>query len=134
MLGRKYGEVKYDKMDGAWLFIPTFDLPSGWNKSQVGVLIDIPWSTPGYPSVAPQWFWTDEDLETADGQSIGHFFTSGTHGGAQEYRDQGWGHFCVHLNEWRPASGANWLSGHSLITYLDLIRAIFHDRQTLSGG
>jgi len=131
-LSRYYGRASFDEKDGAWLHVEQFSIPPGWNKSKVEILIDIPWGTPGYPSLAPHWFWTDRDLATSTGRSISHFFTAGNGLADQQYLDRGWGHFCVHVNDWRPAGGANLLRGHSLISYLNLIRAIFSDRRTLS--
>lgn len=131
LLARRYGAVSYDRADGAWVYVERFPVPHGWNKSEVEILIDIPWSSPGYPSVAPEWFWTDRDLKTSDNHSIGHFFTAGTAAGNGEYLDRGWGHFCVHLNEWRPAGASNPSSGHNLLSYLNLISMIFHDQRRL---
>jgi hypothetical protein len=124
-----YGEVDFDTKDGTWLHIPNFPLPKGWNWNVVSILIDIPDGIPGYPSRAPEWFWTNKSLRTGDGQPIGHFFTNNANDA--KYAADGWGHFCVHLNEWSPRSGANWTSGHSLVTYLNLIRMIFRDQQSL---
>lgn len=133
LLAQRYGRVAYDSTDGSWLHVEKFPIPPGWNKTQVEILIDVPYGTPGYPSVAPQWFWVDHDLRTDDGRAIGHFFAQGLGREDERYLDQGWGHFCVHVDQWRPSSGANLLNGHSLITYLNLIGAIFHDRRTLGG-
>lgn len=128
-LAQTYGEVDFDTTDGTWLHVPNFKLPTGWNFDVVSILIDIPTGVPGYPSVAPQWFWTNKSLRTSDGQPIGHFFVN--HADDQRYANQGWGHFCIHVNEWRPAPGNRWTHGHSLVTYLDLIRMVFRDQRTL---
>lgn len=128
---RQFGDVRFDQEDGTWFYVTSFELPNGWNKSTVELLIDIPSGTPGYPSVAPQWFWTDHDLCTHRGLPIGHFFKANPD---QIHDAKGWGHFCVHANEWRPSRGTDLKNGHSLITYLNLIRTIFHDHRTLSGG
>ncbi|MBF6446607.1 hypothetical protein IU429_02895 [Nocardia elegans] len=129
LIGMRFGEASYDQKDGAWLHVPHFGMPQGWNTDTVGILIDVPWGTPGYPVVAPQWFWTNRDLATNDGTSIDHFFTGDRD---PAYQSQGWGHFCVHLNDWKPANGLSLRSGHSLLTYLNLIWTIFHDHGTLS--
>lgn len=129
-IGMRYGEVSFDRSDGTWLHVPHFTMPPGWNCRVVGILIDVPAGTPGYPMVQPQWFWTNQDLATGDGTQIGHFFTGDDN---QTYQAQGWGHFCVHLDDWKPAGGLNLRSGHSLMTYLNLIWTIFHDHGTLSG-
>lgn len=129
LIGARFGEVSYDKEDATWLHVPHFRMPPGWNTDVVGILIDVPGGTPGYPVVEPEWFWTNHDLSTSGGTSIGHFFTGDRD---LKYQAQGWGHFCVHLNDWQPANGLNLRSGHNLLTYLNLIWTIFHDHRTLS--
>lgn len=136
-LAGRYGEVSYDTMDGAWVLVPRFPLPRGWNKRQVAILIDIPWGNPGYPTIAPDWFWTDRELRTSDGRGISHFFPeqrSYNNSTDREYLDKGWGHFCVHLTGWKSVSGSRYREGHTLLSYLNLMDLIFHDRGTLVGG
>jgi hypothetical protein len=134
LLARRYGSVAYDQQDGSWLHIAKFPVPHGWNKSFVEILIDIPWGVPGYPSIAPKWFWTDRDLQTRDGRDIGHFFAAAGSGQVDKlYLDKDWGHFCVYLRSWRPSSGNAIQTGHNLLTYLALIDTVFHDRATLEG-
>lgn len=133
LLAQRYGRVNFDTQDGTWVHISSFQVPPGWNKRRVEILIDIPPGNPGYPSVAPQWFWTDRDLTTADGRSISHFFTEGNASIADEnYTEKGWGHFCIHTETWRPASGFKLREGHSLLSYLDLISTVFRDRTRLA--
>ncbi|MCP3797971.1 hypothetical protein NLX83_01740 [Allokutzneria sp. A3M-2-11 16] len=130
-LSKRYPEVTFDTKDGMWLHVKSLEIAKGWNRKRIEVLIDIPCGTPGYPSVAPQWFWADHDLKTDTGQPISHFFSRGLNEADQQYTDKGWGHFCVHVNRWNPAGAGNLTKGHSLITYLDLIRAVFTDRKRL---
>lgn len=133
LLGRRYGKVAFDQSDGTWLHIPDFPIPPDWNTDIVELLIDIPHATPGgYPSIAPQWFWTNDDLRTKNGKSIGHFFTQSTTFVDQGHRENNWGHFCLHVNYWQPSGGSNLRAGHSLLTYVDLIGAVFRDWRTLS--
>lgn len=132
LLSQRFGDVRFDTKGGTWFYVERFPIPPGWNKAHIEVLIDIPHGTPGYPSVPPEWFWTDHDLRTDGDQPLNHFFTRGP-GSDKEHLNQGWGHFCVHLIGWRPLGGADFAQGHSLVTYLNLIAAIFHDRSTLGG-
>lgn len=129
----KYGATSYDDEGATWLHVQDFKLPEGWNRSKVGILIDIPVVGLGYPHVAPQWFWTSRDLKTRDGAGIGHFFSAGSNSNS-EYERQGWAHFCIHVNIWKPAGGSDLRQGHSLLTYLDLINTVFHDHKTLRLG
>lgn len=129
LLTKKYGEARFDTQDGSWVYVPNFPIASGWNKSHVEILLDIPWGSPGYPSQAPQWFWTDSDLVTSDGRPISHFFVGSET--ERDYIDKNWKHFCVHVKAWRPAGASNLTAGHSLLSYTELISAIFRDRRTL---
>jgi hypothetical protein len=134
LLARRFGEVEFDQRDGAWVRVLYFPLPSGWSEPEVEILIDIPYGNPGYPSIPPQWFWTDRDLRTSDGRSIKHFFTQSGNKQDRRYHDEGWGHFCVHVSDWRPASGHRMREGHTLVSYLELIATVFRDRKSLDGG
>jgi hypothetical protein len=130
LIAQRFGPTRFDRDAGSWLYIEKFKLPRGWNKNAVDILIDVPSATPGYPSVAPQWFWVDHDLRTNDGRPIGHFFEAGQND-SREYAAKGWGHFCIHVNEWRPADAFSLAKGHSLLTYASLIQAVFHDHKRL---
>jgi len=132
LLAARYGEVESDRQDGTWVRVPHFPLSPGWSRNNVDVLIDIPYGNPGYPQIPPQWFWTDKDLRTSDGKPIGHFFTEGSSHADRRYLDKGWGHFCIHVTDWRPASGFRLLDGHTLVSYLDLIAMVFRDRKKLA--
>ncbi|GAA2133169.1 hypothetical protein GCM10009760_09050 [Kitasatospora kazusensis] len=135
LLAQRYRDVSFDRQDASWVHIGRFPVPGGWNRPQVEILIDVPHGNPGYPSVAPQWFWTDRDLRTSDGRAIQHFFTSGGSSLAdRSYTTKGWGHFCIHVTSWLPSSGLRIREGHNLLSYLDLIAAVFRDRQRLAGG
>jgi len=131
-LARRYGSVRYDRQGGTWLHIEHFPIGSGWSFSAIELLLDIPHGTPGYPQVAPSWFWTDRDLKTSDGRSINHFFSTGSSVADSQHLDKGWGHFCVHVKSWRPSSWTAIERGDSLLTYTELVRKVFHDRQKLA--
>jgi hypothetical protein len=121
-------------MDGAWVHVPRFPVPHGWNKRTVEILIEIPYGNPGYPALPPDWFWTDRNLRTSDGRGIGHFLTQDSYNnsGDRIFLERGWGHFCVHMSRWQPASGLRLREGHTLLSYLELIEAIFRDYRTLT--
>jgi Prokaryotic E2 family E len=133
LIAARYGAAECDQTDATWVHVPHFPLPRGWSKHEVEILVDIPYSHPGYPSVAPEWFWTDKDLRTSDDRPINHFFTEGYASYVdRQYLDKGWGHFCIHVPGWRAASGPRMREGHTLLSYLDLIATIFRDRTTLN--
>ena len=131
-LGHKFGTINYDRQDGTWLHIARFPLGPGWNKTFVELLLDVPHGTPGYPQVAPTWFWTDRDLRTQDGRSINHFFIGGSSYADNIHLDKGWGHFCVHVKSWHPSSGFAITKGDSFLTYVELIRVVLHDKRTFT--
>src|SRR5205807_4241549 len=65
LIGSKYSvNVNYDRTDGTWFHIVRMPIPVGWNRPTADILIDVPYGTPGYPQVAPEWFWTNRDLAT----------------------------------------------------------------------
>jgi hypothetical protein len=130
-LASKYGAVNYDHQDGTWLHIARFPVAPEWNKPFVELLLDIPQGTPGYPWVAPSWFWTDSDLRTREGHSIQHFFITGSSHADLQHLEKGWGHFCIHVKSWRPSPGRAITRGDSLLTYVEAIRRVFHDRKRL---
>jgi len=131
-LAQRYGSVNYDAQAGTWLYIERFPVGPGWDRTHVALLLDVPHGTPGYPQVSPTWFWTDRNLKTREGKPINHFFISASSHANPRYLEKGWGHFCVHVKSWHPASGKNLLRGDSFLTYIELIRVILHDRRTLS--
>ncbi|MGH3589216.1 MAG: hypothetical protein ACRDQ0_23140, partial [Pseudonocardia sp.] len=90
LLSQRFGDVRFDTKSATWFYVERFPIAPGWNKAHVEILIDIPHGTPGYPSVPPEWFWTDHDLRTDGGQSMNHFFTRGP-GSDKEHLRQGWG-------------------------------------------
>ena len=61
LLSQQFGGVRFDTQHGTWFYVEQFPLSPGWNKTHIELLIDIPHGTPGYPSVPPEWFWTDYD-------------------------------------------------------------------------
>jgi hypothetical protein len=135
LLAARYGTVSMDQQDGAWVLVQHFPLPPGWSRGRIAILIDIPHGNPGYPHVAPDYFWTWRDLRTDDNRSISHFFTQAS-SVDRTYHDRGWGHFSVHVlpGGWRAAGGSRLQDGSTLLSYLDLIACVFRDRKTLGGS
>ena len=123
--------VNYDRLDGTWLHVARLPIPPGWNRPTADILIDIPHGSPGYPNIAPMWFWTNCDLATSDGRAINHFFKIGQQGVDQEHWSQGYGHFCIHLNSWQPFNGPSIELGDNLLKYLQIILQVFYDRKRL---
>lgn len=119
--------VNFDSTDGTWLYVSRFPTAPGWNKPEVEILLDVP---PGYPAVAPEHFWTDKKLGTADGRTVAHWFGQGMSQNPERL-NKGWGQFCIHLRSWVPASGRNLKAGDSFLTVLELISVVFNEQKKL---
>lgn len=129
LVANRYGvNVRYDKEDGTWFHIARLPIPAGWNHTTADILIDIPHGTPGYPQVAPQWFWTNRDLMSSDGRPIGHFFKLGQQSVDQKHWERGFGHFCIYMNNWQASGDTAIESGDNLLSYLHIILQVFHDK------
>jgi len=105
-----YGELELAP-DLSWVIIRCWALPSGWNKMDTPVLVNIP---PGYPVTPPDNFCTEPALRLAGGAMPGNTM------GVQEYAGRQWLQFSFHVadsqNDWRP--DADLLRGHNLLTFL----------------
>lgn len=130
LIAQRYGvNVRYDREDGTWLHVERLPIPPGWNKATADILIDIPHGIPGYPQVAPEWFWTNRDLATQSGRPVGHFFKLGNQGVDEEHWRKGFGHFCIHLMGWRPAASFALEQGDTMLSYLRVILQVFQERR-----
>jgi hypothetical protein len=92
-----------------WVRIDHFQLPPGWNKEEVALLILI---RPGYPTTPPDNFLVDNDLRLENGELPGSISQGQSHLG------QSWLQFSYHVDpaDWNP--GTNILDGHNLLTFL----------------
>lgn len=132
LVARRFGPARFDQSDGTWFLVDQFPIVQGWSQSQVAILLDIPSGTPGYPQVPLDYFWTDRELTTNDGRKIGHFFVEQYAGNDNEHYQKGWGHFCIHVRSWHPSPANDLSHGDSILTYLELIHAVFRDKKTLA--
>jgi hypothetical protein len=121
LLGQRYGKVEYDYTGLTWVHIPEFPLPSGWNKAETQLLIELP---PTYPLVGPEGFSLDPYLRTRAGRTPAHYLEPQ----ARQQRGRGrWVWFCLERKDgpgggWRTA--ARILDGDNLLAYTELIRAV----------
>ena len=94
--------------DLAWFIVPSWQLPPGWNKSQVALLLLVP---PGYPITPPDNFYVDQDLRLANGAMPGNTSLV-TQVGRQ------WLQFSYHVEggDWKPSQDPE--KGHNLVTFL----------------
>ncbi len=122
LLAQCYGAANYDENAFSWVHVPAFHLPRGWNMSQTDILLELPSK---YPLLPPDGFYLAQNLRDSRGRTPGHYFQEG--GSLNRYADRGWAWFCIHANRaWNPTNDI--ISGHNLIKYLELIRAILTDK------
>lgn len=118
MLATGYGAVNYDDRAFTWVHVPGFALPRGWNVRKTGILLELPQE---YPSIPPDGFYLLKGLRDTEGHTPSHYFQEG--GTLNRYADRGWAWYCMHARGgWRAT--ADIVSGHNLLKYLELIRAI----------
>lgn len=118
MLAQGYGAVNYDDRAFSWVHVPHFRLPGGWNLRETGILMDLP---EHYPSLPPDGFYLTKNLRDRYGRTPGHYFQE--QGTLNPHAHRGWAWFCIHTHmDWRSTTDI--VSGHNLLKYLELIRAI----------
>lgn len=109
----KYGLIEVSpNLD--WFIINAWDLIPGWNKTQTRVLVLL---APGYPTTAPDNFYTDNDLRLANGTVPGNTSPGQSVAGGQ------WLQFSYHIQagDWQPH--ADPLQGHNMLTFLEGVAA-----------
>jgi hypothetical protein len=125
---RKWGSVEYDTEDGHWFMVERLPIGNQWNVQTASILIDVPHGTPGYPILAPSWFWVDKDLRTREGLRPANLFEAGDSTAHKEYANNGWGHFCLKMKTWHPRTDIFFAQGDSLISFLEALEVVFHDK------
>lgn len=81
------------------LEIPSYELPTGWNKTQTSIMVTVP---VGYPDNKPQGFHVDPDLKLASGQGAGGL------GGPNILNGKSWNSFCWNSAAWNPHQDGLW--------------------------
>ncbi len=109
LVKRKFGELEAGP-NNDWFVVKRFPLGPGWNKPVTHVLVLLPG---GYPTTAPDNFYTDSDLRLAGGAVPG----SATAG--QQAAGLTWLLFSYHVEsgDWRPDPTPD--DGHNLLTFLE---------------
>ena len=104
----RYGEIEVGS-NFEWIIIRRYPLPSGWNRSEVALLVLI---RPGYPTTPPDNFFVDNDLRLVNGQVPGNASPNQTQLGRP------WLQFSYHVDGagWKPHPDL--LKGHNLLTFL----------------
>jgi hypothetical protein len=129
--GRK--NIEWDTDEFRWIMIQKFRLPKGWVNRRLDspfygtiytpLLIEIP---VGYPSVAPQNFYSEQQLQCGT-DFISHYFDRpGTGTSQNKYTDKGWAWLCVHVLAWECKT--NLTKGDTLLTICRIIFDILSDK------
>jgi len=127
------GNLEWDP-DCNWIMIKEFRLPRGWtnkrpdsplyNRPCTPLLIEIP---AGYPNVAPQNFYAEQNLQCGT-DFIHHYFDKPGMGTSQnKYTHKGWAWLCIHIHTWD--SKTNFTKGDNLLTVCRLIYDILSDKR-----
>jgi hypothetical protein len=104
----EYGELECGE-NLEWVIIKNWNLPTGWNKTETSVLVQIP---SGYPVTPPDNFCADNDLRLADGGMPGNSTAN------VSQLERLWLQFSYHVEtaDWKP--DVDLLQGHNLLTFL----------------
>ena len=117
-----------------WIMFERFRLPPGWlnkrpdspfhNTAYTPLLIEV---SAGYPSVAPQNFYSEQQLQCGT-DFINHYFDRpGTGTSANKYTSKGWAWLCIHVTAWDYKT--NVAKGDNLLTVCRLIFDILSDKR-----
>lgn len=107
LLQKQYGGVEIEP-NGKWISFKKFELPEGWNKEIIELLIIIP---PGYPSTPPDNFFVPIGFRLKNGQQPSQYTEPHSHFGKE------WGQFSYHIDgEWKPSKDI--LDGANLQTFM----------------
>lgn len=105
LLEKQYNLIEKDASN-QWLII-LYDLPIGWNRVKVPILILIP---TGYPNTKPDNFYVPEGFRTATGV-LPENYTDG-----HVILDKKYGQFSYHVEEWKPTDDI--CTGHTLVSFM----------------
>ena len=105
LLEKRYNVIEKDE-SCQWVII-LYELPAGWNKAKVPILILIPI---GYPNTKPDNFYVPEGFRTATGALPGNY-TDG-----QLILGKKYGQFSYHVEEWRATDDLT--IGHTLLSFM----------------
>ncbi len=107
LLQEKYQNLQYGK-SYAWVMIPDFNLPEGYNRKTIRLLFLILGS---YPHASPDNFYVDAGLKFANGNPLTSYSE-----GAQVPIEGSWGCFSWHPEIWQPSAEIQ--KGDNLLTFM----------------
>jgi len=106
LLRDRFGELETG-FNSEWILFRRFQLPPGWNRTVIEILVEVP---PAYPQTPPDNFYVTEGLRTASGGTPGNYSE-----GVEKYGKR-WAQFSYHVQDWSPSSDL--LDGHNLLTFV----------------
>lgn len=117
LIGR-YPEAVY-REEGQWIFLPTYIVPAGWDRTEYAVCFQI---RAGYPDISPYGINVSPPPRRADGQAVRDYVEN------PEPRppfDGTWGRFSWEHVGWKATPDL--VSGSTLINYVESIRKRFEE-------
>lgn len=107
LLKDKYPSLQHGE-GYAWVMIPDFNLPEGYNRKITRLLFLISGS---YPHVSPDNFYVDAGLKFANNNPLTSYSE-----GAQVPIEGSWGCFSWHPEIWQPSAEIQ--KGDNLLTFM----------------
>lgn len=108
LLSTHFGDICYDEKDPSVVLILHFDLPTGYNRKDCEVVIDL---GPRYPELPPQDFYLSRGLAKR-GRVSSHYFNRFD---GKNYCEQGYAWYSFHVKKWRP-NPHSMLGGDNLLS------------------
>ncbi|MFH1882188.1 MAG: E2/UBC family protein [Planctomycetota bacterium] len=110
LLKTRYPNVQHGQ-GHAWVMIPDFVLPDGYNRKTTRLLFLI---LPSYPHAAPDNFYVDAGLKFGNGKPLTSYSE-----GSQVPIEGTWGCFSWHPEIWQPAAEIE--KGDNLLTFMKAV-------------
>ena len=119
ILAVRFGNINYDEKRFAWIQLPDFELPPGWNQLKTDLLIELP---AAYPEVPPDGFFINKNLRPTNGRTLEHYFQDQSQ--HNRLAHLGWAWYCIHPDKfiWTPSVSIS--RGDNLLKYIELIRLV----------
>lgn len=107
LLRQRYGDLEHGP-NLEWIVFKAFNLPPGWNRARIRLLLILP---PGYPMTPPDNFYVELGLRLSSGVGTANYSEPVSQLG------QDWGQFSYHVDVGDWKASADILAGHNLLTF-----------------
>lgn len=110
LLRQHFPNLEY-RVDGQWVRVPAYLLPSGWTPESSDVVFQIPTAFPGTP---PYGFYVPAGLRFK-GQTPSNYTEPAS---TQPPFGGSWGFFSWSIPGWRPTAAPDPIRGYSLFSWV----------------